>query len=200
MLSPSMCFFSSSASFLNHLLIFCLSPHPRHTITSTANHPPKPDVISSSQSNRPNLTFNPLNLESAKQLSNPADGDYSSIGINHPDWKRTGKIVQTVGLRHGGSLHRDKVLPLLYREYGKPLWGVGAEEASILHPLLRCRFPLPSSPPHLHDSPCPPSGFWSLRWRSPHLPLPLPNSTCHVNCAPRHPSIYRSSTGIMHMQ
>ncbi|PKA63608.1 hypothetical protein AXF42_Ash005503 [Apostasia shenzhenica] len=190
MLPPPTRSFSSSASFLNHLLIFYLSPDPRRTITSTANHPPKPDVISPSQSDRPTLTLNPLNLESAKQLPDTADGNTSSTGINHPYWKRTGKIVQTVGLRHGGSLHRDKALSLLCHKDGKPLWGVGAEEAHILHPFLHCRCPLPSSPPHHHDSPCLPSGLLSPRRRSPHLHLPLPRSACHVNCAPRHPSIY----------
>ncbi|PKA63600.1 hypothetical protein AXF42_Ash005495 [Apostasia shenzhenica] len=60
MLPPPMHSFSSSASFLNRLLIFCLLPDPCRTITSTAYPPPQPDVISPSQSDRSTHTFNPL--------------------------------------------------------------------------------------------------------------------------------------------
>ncbi|PKA63601.1 hypothetical protein AXF42_Ash005496 [Apostasia shenzhenica] len=98
MFPPLMCFFSSSASFLNCLLTFRLLPDPRRTITSTAKPPPQPEVISPSQFDRPILTFNPLDLESAERLLDPPDGDTSGAGINHLYWKPIGKIIMAVGL------------------------------------------------------------------------------------------------------
>ncbi|PKA54799.1 Histone-lysine N-methyltransferase, H3 lysine-9 specific SUVH4 [Apostasia shenzhenica] len=101
---PPLMYSFSSASFLNRLLTFRLSTDPRRTSTSTstANPPPQPDVITPSQSDRPIFTFNPLDLEFAEQLPDPANDDTSGAGINHPDWKRTWKIVQTVGLGRMG--------------------------------------------------------------------------------------------------
>ncbi|PKA46348.1 hypothetical protein AXF42_Ash021534 [Apostasia shenzhenica] len=137
MFPPLMRFFSSSASFLNCLLTFCLLPEPRRTITSTAKPPPQLEVISPSRFDRPILTFNPLDIESAERLSDPADNDTSGARINHPYWKRIGKIVMVV---------------LLCRDDGKPLCGVGAEEAHVPHPLLGHRLLLPSHPLHPPDS------------------------------------------------
>ncbi|PKA47363.1 hypothetical protein AXF42_Ash021480 [Apostasia shenzhenica] len=185
MFPPLMHFFYSSASFLNCLLTFRLSPDPRRAITSTAKPPPQPEAISPSQFDRPILTFNPLDLESAEQLPDPADGDTSGAGINHPYWKQIGKIVIIHGHRLHSAPHQDGALPLLSRDDGKPLCGVGAEEDHIPHPLLGRHLLLPSHPPHPPDSRRLPSGLQSTRRRSLHLPLPLLGSACDMNCTPR---------------
>ncbi|PKA45753.1 hypothetical protein AXF42_Ash021535 [Apostasia shenzhenica] len=144
MFPPLMRFFSSSASFLNCLLTFCLLPEPRRTITSTAKPPPQLEVISPSRFDRPILTFNPLDIESAERLSDPADNDTSGARINHPYWKRIGKIVMVVGLGWMGmamtlmvnalaaaTAHRDFCIAYMVIVYLVLLIGMGLSHFSV---------------------------------------------------------------------